>query len=471
MSNNSKLPRWQYRIVADGTLETGAGLDVVALQDAAGLPVGTLIGFPIDLAARQRLTQGTHRVDVSLGCDVDAFADTVFETLAGRFLWLFKTDEIARIYLDASGQVPCVFDPIQGVAGSSAHVLLDEDGYEARFDAVLHARLGVDGLGWIPGGLTAHDGVQRLLPNHFLDLSDFAVRRHWPMAPVGQGVPEVEVAALIGTVQAQMTALVAGNHKIAQALTAGRETRMLLACARPLIGDIDFVTMDAGRGHVDNVLAGQIARAEGLTHMILPLRMASDAQRRDYLRRNGDCIADANARSFPSVAPLAQSHVFVGGAGGEVGRGFFWRPGDTAQTSLDGAALMGRFGLPAEPRVIAALDAWIAGLEGRSTFDILDLAYLEHRMGPWGGAQFPSDPTLVRFAPLITRPGVRAMMRLPQDWKRGEGMSDAVIKAGWPELMRFAFNTLGPLRDGLAKLRKALCDPGIILRKLRKRFG
>jgi hypothetical protein len=476
------LDPWQFRIsvsetapgrpVGPALVETGPGLDEVLLEDATGQPVGLLIGFPIDLRGQRRLNGGTHRLNAVAGEALDAFAEKVLEGLAGRFLWLCTAGERARIYLDAAGQVPCVYDPDMRVAASSAFALLSAVDYNARFDAALHAGLGINGLGWIPGGLTAHKGVQRLLPNHILDLEDFTMTRHWPLQPVTPAKdPEAAIATLIETVREQLAALVAGERRVAQALTAGHETRMLLGCARPFTDRMDFATVSAGAGHVDTVMAARIAEGEQLRHRVLPTVMADVAARAAYLRRNGDCIADGNARSFPSVAPIADSHVFVGGAGGEVGRGFFWRPGDGDATMLDGTALMARFGLPPKPRVIAALDAWLAGLAGRGTREILDLAYLEHRMGPWSGAQFPSDPTLVRFAPLLTRPGVVAMMSLPADWKRGEGMSAAVLRQTWPELNRYPFNTLGRLRDTLAKGRKVLRDPTAILRKLRKRFG
>lgn len=476
------LDPWQFRISLDAKgagrrvgsayVETGPGLDEVLLEDAAGQAIGLLLGFPIDLKAPARLTGGSHRVPVTFEGDVDGFAEAVLERFAGRFLWVCTAGDAARIYLDAAGQVPCVYDPQMQAVASSAHALLDEAAYKTRFDKALHNRLGIGGLGWIPGGLTAHEGVHRLLPNHVLDLSDFSVQRHWPRAPIEVATdPDKAILALKETVQRQLQALIAGDRQVALALTAGRETRMLLGCARAHMSDIDCVTVAADASHVDTVMATRIAAGEGVRHRILPLTLATPEERKAYLQRNGDCIADANASSFPSVAPIADTHVFVGGAGGEIGRGFFWQPGDTDATPLDGTKLMGRFGLPPEPRVIAALDDWCDGLTGRGTLEILDLTYIEHRMGPWGGAQFPSDPTLVRFAPLLTRTGVAAMMSLPEDWKRGEGMSEAMLRLTWSELARYPFNTLGPLRDTCAKLRKVLRDPLAIVRKLRKRLS
>ena len=47
-------------------------------------------------------------------------------------MWFFITDDIARIYLDCAGLVPCVYDPDLQIAGTTAAVLFDEDTYQAR---------------------------------------------------------------------------------------------------------------------------------------------------------------------------------------------------------------------------------------------------------------------------------------------------------------------------------------------------
>lgn len=483
------LDRWQYRLlpgasdtsgvagrleVAGHVLETGADLPVHEVRDADGRACGRLVGHPLQFLPEggAALVGSVLQLNAVLVADADRFVEDAFRELAGRFLWVFEADGVARVYPDCAGQIPCVFDPESGVVGSSAHALLDDAAYEERFDRGLYDRVGIDGLGWFPGGVTAHAGLTRLLPNHYLDLADFTVHRHWPRGPWREGSdPDAEARDLAELVRAQVGALVAyPERRVAQALTAGRETRMLLGCAREVAGLIDLVTVSAGGSHqTDTVMARRIAAAEGLSHRELPRATASAAERANYLRRGGHCIADANARYFPSVRPIADSHVFVGGAGGEIGRGFFWRQGDTRETRLDGAGLMNRFGLPPEPRLIAAMEVWLAGLDGFDSLQILDLAYIEQRMGPWAGPQFCCDPTLVRFAPLLSRRTAELMLGLPENWKRGEGMADAILQATWPELLRFPFNSLGAVRDMLGKLGRVTRDPSLVLRKLRKK--
>lgn len=169
--NLPPLEAWQFRIrVADGTaghqlgrvnVETGSGLDEVLLEDAAGAPVGLLLGFVIDLEENRQLTSGVHRLSFALEGDVDAFAERVLESFGGRFLWVCTAKDTARVYLDCAGQVPCVFDPEHAIAGSSAAVLMSETAYETRFDQALFDKLGLAERGWFPAGLTAHHGLFR----------------------------------------------------------------------------------------------------------------------------------------------------------------------------------------------------------------------------------------------------------------------------------------------------------------------
>ncbi|MEX0338909.1 MAG: hypothetical protein AB3N11_07710 [Arenibacterium sp.] len=484
------LDRWQYRLIplewpvdpvetetvlGDWRLQVGADLPLWPITDCDGVPAGFLLGYPIALrdVATAVWISGAHKSSAKLGGDRNAFVDAVFNELAGRFLWVCDCGAGVRVYTDCAGQIPCVFDTERGIVGSTAHALMTDSDYQSRFDQVLYDRLGVEGLGWLPGGLTAHRGLSRLLPNHMLDPNRMAVSRQWPPGPIAETADtSAAVSKMAALIEAQIAAIIEGaGRTVAQALTAGRETRMLLGCARPLKDKIDLVTVAGDDQYkVDTVMAQRIAEEEGLRHRKLPRVQASDEARKLYLRRGGHCIADANANYFPSVHPIAESHVFVGGAGGEIGRGFFWRSGDHGDLRLSGENLVNRFGLSPEPRLIAEMEKWVEGLSGFDALSVLDLAYVEQRMGPWSGAQFCNDPTLVRMAPLLNRQLVEIMLSLPSSWKRSEKMTDAILETTWPELERYPYNSLGVFKDVIMRVQRVLSDPGIVVRKLRKKL-
>ncbi len=455
--------------VGDVYLRHGPDIYAVPVMDAAGTPVGTVFGFPTYLP-HKKVMRGTYQLDETLGADVDAFVEKVLTSVVGRFLWVFTHQDIARIYLDCAGLVSCVYDPALQVAASTAHAMLNDDQYDARFDASLYDRLRVRREGWFPAGLTAHKGVSRLLPNHYLDLQRFEVHRHWPNAPVPRtDSPQDAIAELIEIVRDQIEALIGAEKKVAMALTAGHETRMLLGIVRPLLSDIEHVTVTgADRHSVDTMMARRIAKAEGLRHMELPRRTASEAARDLYIRRGGHCVTDSNSYYAPSVHPIAPTHNFVGGLGGEVARAFLWQDADRPDTDMPATRLIGRFGLPNETELREPLEAWLKTVPSDSTLDVLDLAYIEHRMGPWSGGQFYNDPTLVRYAPMFTRRTTELMLSLPDDWKRGQWMSGEALRQTWPELSKYPYNSAGKLRDTFAKVQRVIDDPGIVVRKLRK---
>lgn len=475
----SSMEPWQYRLtrtpetgsieVAGHHLIVGPDMECVPVSDQSGQSVGWLIGFPIDLSGNALITQA-HKFGFQFKGNPDQFAESVVSSLGGRFLWVADLGGSGRIYPDCSALVPCVFDPDAKRAGCSAYSILEADAYKDRFQRDLHTALGVDKAGWFPGGLTAHSGVERLLPNHYLDLQSWKPVRFWPNAEIPEANnPRDSIQELIDLVDQQFGILVNSGKKVAISLTGGRDTRMLLACARPYLDQVSFVTVTGADSHsMDTVMARMIAREERLDHLELPRQIASEQQRDHYLRLGGHCVADGNSWFHPSVSPLRANHVLLGGAGGEVGRAFFWQPTDTPQTKVSGTTLTGRMGFRKEEALIARLSEWMDRAPWDDTLHNLDLAYVEQRMGPWGAAQFPCDPTLVRYAPLVTRRAIELMIGLPAEWKRNGIAAEETVRLAWPELEKYRYNSLGPVRDTFLKMRRVVADPGLVVKRVRK---
>ena len=472
------LDPWQYRLAADLSggreaghgfrLETGPDLPVTTVEDAAGAAIGLLIGFPIDLAAKRLVGDRWQApLDPARGP-----ALSVLWALGGRFLYVHRGAAGLEVYPDAEAQVPCVHDPVARRIGSSAHALMDDAEYEARFDRALFDALGVLGEGWFPGTLTAHRGLRRLYPGHVLETAGWQVRRHWP---TGGPTPDAPVSTdalvdeFVGLVQAQLAALVEGPRKVAVALTAGLDSRSMLAMARPFRERIECVTVVAGDRHkTDSVIARRIASDQGIPHVELPRITATPGQQDLFLRRGGHCNGDTNRLFHPSTWPLAEGHVFVGSLGAEVGRAFFWRAGDGPQTRLSPEQMVQRMGLPAHPALIEALRARMADEPAIDGLRLLDLLYVEERMASWSSVQFPSDPGLVRHAPMITMRGLELMLALPPEWKRESRLGREIVRRAWPELAAYPVNSLGRVQDAWLKLRRAAANPAVIAKKLRK---
>jgi len=444
-------------------------IGVFDILDTSGARIGLLMGFPIDLQDRCVLS-GPLQVVVPTSSGIDATAETILDRLGGRFLLLLTLSGEGRVYPDCAAQVPCVYSPERGVAGSTADAILSDADYEKLFRRDLYAALDVENDGWFPGGLTAHEGVERLLPNHVLDLRDWSQRRYWPLGEVERtSSPESSLEEISQIIRIQLEALLDGPRKIAQALTAGHETRVILACARPHLDAIEFVTLEGDTPRADDtVLSQRMARDLGLTHRMLPRVVADEAAVARYMRRGGHCVGGPNKFFHPTLGHLANDYDFVGGLNGEIGRAFLWHKTDTADTNLSAEILMGRMGLPILSEVQERFECWRRALPTTDSLSELDLAYLEHRMGPWSSAQFFSDPSLVRHNPIGTTKTVKLMLGLPDTWKRQSMLTTGIIRMHWPELLSYPFNSQGAVRDMLKQLGRAARRPQLIVKKLRK---
>lgn len=463
-----QLEPWQYRITTtphpgaqrhgDIWLSHAADLPVTEVRDANGTSAGLLLGFPIDLAGNT-IPNGVWQLPDGADLATSKGITTALTALGGRFLWLCQTATYNRIYPDAATQISCVWDRETKSAGSTALAILDDADYAARFDHAQFATLGGDRETWLTAGLTAHSGVTRLLPNHFLDLDTWTVDRINLAQITLPQRPDDIVDAMIGIVTAQIGMLVAHDKVPLIGLTGGMDSRVILACARQWADDLCFVTVASeDASHQDALIAQRIGREMRLRHRVLPRLVADRTEQERYLRRSGHCSADSNLQFHPTVAGLSPDHVFVGGIGGDLARAPYRDEDADPHQPVTPNLLLSRIGLPHTEKTLRYLSWWLSRLPEVSTAEVLDLAFLELRIGPWAMAQFCSSPGLVRYAPQLTYQSVAMMRSLPMDWKTTNALSLAIVGRLWPELLALPVNTRGriwPAPDGLGTAHQA----------------
>lgn len=460
--------------IGDLYLVRGSDLPLIRVHDGSGAAIGALLGTPIDYRGG---VIPADRLDLPapLGDDPDGFAETHIFALGGSFIFILATGDHKRVYLDACGSLSAVYEPATGRVAATAPALLDAQSVRERFRAGLYDRLGVRREGWFPAGLTAHEGITRLMPNFYLDLDGFTTRRHWPLAPIATDPDPQAMCAAIMDSSTAILGLVYRQSPVFTALTAGNETRMMLAASRDHLDATTFATVEVKDPPLDRDRARELVKRFGLRHRMLPILLANEAGANDWHARNGQCMGGPNMTSFPTVQALGRDIWFVGGLGGEIGRGFFWRPSDTADTEITAEGICARFGMPSAPEVTEAVAAWLPSVAGFDAFQTLDLAYLELRMGCWGFATSYCNPGRITVHPLISRESFTAMLSLPPDWRRMEGKSNRMIltciRHAWPEVLELPISTYGDYRDQMYLLRKGIKRPYLVAKKLRKMFG
>lgn len=449
---------WITRQLTRFSLALSPTTRCATVYDCDGRQVGVLIGTAIDLDTRTVIA-GDYVIELPLEDDagIDNFVETGLYRLAGSFLFILDAAGKTRIYLDANGSLSLVFDTAARTAAATSAVLLGETEYESRFRKDMYDALDVENAGWFTAGLTAHRGVRRLLCNHYLDLDCWTVHRHWPLGVIETAHDAISTYQRICDRVTRTIDILADDGRTSVALTAGFDSRLLLACCRNLLDRVSFVTVDAPAGEVDVAVARKLARLFGLRHEVLPYREATPKQIELWRLRAGHCVGGNNVKLHPSVVPL-EGRYFVGGLGGEIGRGFLWLSADQ-KTPLDARDLVARMKLPQHPEVIREVEVWLEPLAQYDTLYKLDLAYMELRMSAWGFCDSYVKPRQNEIHPMVSRANYVDMLSISPDSRRKGRIFTEAIATLWPDILSQPINRFGDWRDNIVFAKKILRNP------------
>ena len=479
---------WERRSRDGWTLGAHPEAHVCALTTVDGATVGwaveplAVLGRGGDVAATGRIALPvpsgsplSHVERALYGRDEDGRCDG--DGLAGSWVAaLFDGQGSGRVYLGPKHSV--VYSPEHRTVATTHNLVPG-----LRRNVPLS--LAVDPLAtgaYFTFGRTAFRGLHRLLPNHYLDLDTFVPVRHWPVAPwepLERG--ERGASAIVDHARRLLTALSSQYDAYRVFLSAGRDSRAVLAVLRPLVDEgvpvvlSTRVTGDLG-SRTDLQAARRLARIAGLPHTVsrgLPGRRSGpEGVLRGFAR-----IGEARAGTFlatpggPEEDPPAR-RLNVGGMGGETGRAYFW--GEKAPRRVGADTLVERTQSPPVREVVEAAETWLEGLPPwlhTRPEDVLDLAYVEQRLGCWQapstylspGRRHVSNPMTEAFA-------LETMLRLPVSYRAAGVLQRDMAAYGWPDLLTVPFNQptgwlrlsreLGRTRFHLGALRQRLLAMG-----------
>lgn len=442
-------------------------LDVVKVLDATGRTVGLFLGTLVDTEV-QAIVTSSIQLDVAIDDlqKLDSLIEDHVYQFTGSFVFVIDVTNARRVYLDANGSKSLVYDAEAGIAASTTPLLLTSTEYHQRFDSELYRGLNVDQDGWFPAGLTAHTGIRRLICNHYLDLDTMRVVRHWPVREIEEGAdPEQLVASIVDEAERTVRAIFR-TGLATMALTAGNETRLLLGCCRSFAKEIDFMTVKAPGADLDVARAVELARLFGLKHRLLPYVRADAQAARNWQMRVGHCVTGSNMTMHPTVEPL-NGRIFIGGLGGEIGRGFLWLNSEQG-IAIDAPGIVSRLKLPQHPRLLEEVEQWLRPLKHYNSLLLLDLAYMELRMSCWAFAQSYAAPLQIEVNPLVSRKIFASMLSLSPSVRRNNGVILQGIRLTWPELLSLPINRYGDWRDKVRIARAALDNPRQAIRKIRQ---
>ncbi len=439
------VPRgWPVRRLDTWLLAVHSNLPVAELV-AGGSVCGWVIGYPIkDTGSRIR-----RRIEFSARPDDSAAFEKELYRLGGRFLAVLVAPAAERVYLDSAGGISCVYAPDLELVCSTPSLV--PYGLGCDDDEELIRTSGVPLNNAVLGfGLTPRLGVHRLLPNHFLDLARWTVRRHWPEAPIpGDCDPGRAIDVVSAVVEWQIRALTA-EGPVYLPLTAGNDSRSILAAARAHQDWMEMITLSIPdrTGRLDVEIASRIAQVHGLNHRVIPYRDASTEQLEKWLWRTGFSVSEPRGwRATGMYAQLGRKLPELTGVGGEVARANYWKSMGSGKPITPGV-LLSALALPETPRLVERAEAWMRDAPADRPMNIVDLVMVEQRIGCWASILPYGDANDVTFRiyPLVHRDSMFAMLRLPDAYKISKRFPRDVVRHRWPELGRFPVNREPGLR-------------------------
>lgn len=417
------------------TVKCSPGIRSYRIRTPEGLVLGDLYGLLLESWTGDHFQISKDYIVVSSAtADILAFETEVLDRIQGTFVIHTHTGLPRRLYPDCGSTLPIVYCAHTQRAGSSASLMLDEREYRERYLADRHDRL-VDpvkkggAVSWIPGTLTAHEGVARLLPNHYLDLSDWTAVRFWPRdGALAQDLPVDAAAATVASQLRRFMHAATTEFRVGLALTAGFDSRLLLAAARENLEQLEFFTFAASKLNVDQIVARKIANGLGLRHRLVSTVQATAAEMQAWDRAVGDTIR-APVRSIYTTVRRFDYGLILSGILGETGRVRLYRSDyATINTKRPTAPLvLTRMRQPLYPELLSVTETWLKEIAWLPCSAVLDLAVLELFYMPlWRPAQCAD---VAEMMPLADRSIQTAFMSVPPGEEQGRALFEEHVDA------------------------------------------
>ena len=455
--NQSSIPSsWKTINKGSWYLGTHPSLPVVDIRSELGNHLGWIIGYPI--SSTFEYCPKEFHFPFNTDGQSDTTLATVFESclyeIGGRFAAIFLHDNFLRVYLDPLGSLPLVYSNRSPIVASTPS-LIDDPPHNWDEELITELNMPHSDL-WYPSGLTPKKHVSRLLPNHYLDLSDWQAVRHWPKESFkSRTISPDKCVRIVHDMVSKIISSVAKKYPIYLNLTAGRDTRTVLACARNSLERIHFFTFYPGTVTLDSQISQLLASRFDLHFTLLKEEKADEQQLNDWLFRTGHCIGGKVWQIHQTQRHLDPKRVRIPGLWGEISRAERRRKEDYEALHIDAKELLRRYYLPSSGKILSKTEKWLSEISHFDVFLIVDLMFLEQRMGCWGPPQSYGASNYCRalISPFSHRRIIESLLSLPREYRDRSQFTTDLCQYAWPELLRYPFNESPGLRGRMSRLR------------------
>jgi hypothetical protein len=321
----------------------------------------------------------------------------------------------------------------------------------------LNARQSAEfGVYWLPDDMSLHKEIKLLLPNHYLNLRTGVAHRFWPDMDLGNVEPREAVEESARLLLGLMTAA-RRRFDMALPLTAGWDSRVMLALCKNFVRDVYFYTFCYPwftETTADIAIPAALTRRLGVQHNVIRYPEHVNVEFAAIYRRNNITMGKAGCGDAQALYEhYPQERVCVGGDAGEIVKCFFRPPGvKEGVISAQDLAKFDNFGT--SPFVLRAYEKWLEGAHPRNVH-LLDLFCWEHMAGRVQGSIRSQFDMVQECFPayncrslLVTMLSVDERYRKPPEF---EFLRDLIARL-WTEILREPINPGVGARAAIAGL-------------------
>lgn len=413
-----------------------------------------LIGFVIDPSQPK---QTNAEVLNGIGREINSIDDVsrCLYSLSGRFTLLVSISERMYVFHDACGLRSVFYAQHKDKVymGSQPSILeyvipLEKGDKFAAFNNSSYKENHIEY--WLPSNCIIYENVNQLVPNHYLQLKDLRQIRYWPTNQIqSKGVEEV-----VESVAKMLTNLIkAGSNRfdLALPLTAGWDSRILLASCKDIAEDLYFYTLqyrDLNAASPDIKIPKKILGSFNFAHHLINCNQEPDPSFKEVYFQN---VSFAHANwckiAYGIFLEYPQDKVCLKGSCSEVCRCFYYPSGRHKQIRGVEQLIALVKGWDELAFIKGPLSMWLGEakkVNKKYSVDILDLFYWEHRVGNWQAqSQLEWDIVQEEFTPFNHRGLLETMLGIPPKYRCGGKdniLYSKIIKKLWPEVLREPVN-------------------------------
>lgn len=409
-----------------------------------------LLGYILDYQNEHKTDQEIIEEIIE---DIDSF-DSLIKKIkrhAGQYVLIYFDENEFKIFHDPLGlreiyycnkknRVICGSQPNIIIKYSEPEIQPTKNPEKKRF-YIEDMKKVREGRLWV-GDETYFDEISHLLPNHFIDVYKMQSFRYWP----NEKIKRLDLNEVVDQACAYLKGILrsaSNRYNLMMAITAGHDTRTLLASSREISGKIYYFInkhKDMGEKHPDILISKAI-----FNKIKLPFHVHEVDEEyvpelfRKLLYEN---IFLASEKYLPVIYNVYfrkhSDKMNVLGVG-EIGRSFFGK----RPKKLDGYFLSRALKFKNSLYVVKQCQAWLEKANPAAEHfgvDIMTLLLWEQLLGNWGTvADSETDIAIEHFDPFNSHYLYEVLLGVDKKYASSYLFKE-MIKKMWPELLGFPIN-------------------------------